>query len=94
MEGSTFLDPGVVLESQKFSMLQGDVTEASPENDLLLEQFGVLGVPTIIFYDRRGNEVDRVVGFVDAKRFRSLLEKVGRLDPPARPNTGPIAEAA
>ena len=98
MEGSTFLDPGVVLDSQRFSMLQGDVTEASPENDLLLEQFGVLGVPTIIFYDRRGNEVDRVVGFVDAARFRSLLESVGRLDPPARPKTGPkagpIAEAA
>lgn len=76
MEHSTFTDPNVLRESSRFSMLQADVTESSDTNDLLLEEFGVLGVPTIIFYDSAGQEVDRVVGFVDAEEFRALMRKV------------------
>jgi thiol:disulfide interchange protein DsbD len=73
MEHSTFTDPDVLRDAARFSMLQADVTESSGENELLLEDFGVLGVPTIIFYDSVGCEVDRVVGFVDAEEFRRLM---------------------
>ena len=76
MEHSTFTDPKVLQDAKRFSMLQADVTESSDANDLLLEEFGVLGVPTIIFYDSAGNEVDRVVGFVDADEFRALMRRV------------------
>lgn len=65
-------------------MLQVDVTESSEENDLLLEEFGVLGVPTIIFYDSAGREVDRVVGFIDAEEFRSLMRRVEKPSAPKR----------
>lgn len=75
MERTTFTDPDVLRDAARFSMLQADVTESSPENDLLLEEFGVLGVPTIIVYDGAGREVDRVVGFVDARDFRALLRR-------------------
>ncbi len=78
MEHSTFVDPDVLRDAARFSMLQADVTEASAENERLLEEFGVLGVPTIIFYDEEGREVDRVVGFVDAEEFRRrMLEAEG-----------------
>jgi thiol:disulfide interchange protein DsbD len=73
MEHSTFTDPEVLRDAARFSMLQADVTESSGENELLLEQFGVLGVPTIIFYDSAGCEVDRAVGFVDAGEFRRFM---------------------
>lgn len=75
MQHSTFTDPGVLENASRFAMLQADVTESSDENEQLLEEFGVLGVPTIIFYDGRGNEVDRVVGFVDAEEFRQLMRQ-------------------
>ena len=73
MEHSTFTDPEVLRDAARFSMLQADVTESNGENELLLEESGVLGVPTIIFYDSAGREVDRVVGLVDAEEFRRLM---------------------
>ncbi len=73
MQHSTFADPDVLRDAARFSMLQADVTESSEENELLLEQFGVLGVPTIIFFDSTGKEIDRAVGFVDAEEFRRLM---------------------
>jgi len=85
MEHSTFTDPGVLQEAERFSMLQADVTESSPANDMLLEQFGVLGVPTIIFYDETGREVDRAVGFVSAMDFRAMLARIGSRVPGRAP---------
>ena len=73
MKHSTFTDPDVLRDAARFSLLQADVTESTGENELLLEEFGVLGVPTTIFYDRAGREVDRVVGFVNAEEFRRLM---------------------
>jgi thiol:disulfide interchange protein DsbD len=81
MEHTTFTDPTVLEEAKRFSMLQADVTEASPENDRLLEQFAVLGVPTIIFYDASGREVDRAVGFVSAEKFAGTLARIGEGEP-------------
>lgn len=95
MEHSTFTDPMVLREASRFSMLQADVTESSEENDLLLQEFGVLGVPTIIFYDSAGREVDRVVGFVDAEEFRTLMGRVkGASAPRDVPPPPRIAEPA
>lgn len=96
MEHSTFTDPNVLREASRFSMLQADVTESSDANDMLLEEFGVLGVPTIIFYDSAGREVDRVVGFVDADEFRALMGQVRDTGtPPRKPAPAPkIAEPA
>jgi thiol:disulfide interchange protein DsbD len=75
MKHSTFVDPDVTRQANQFSMLRADVTEGSELNDRLLEQFGVRGVPTIIFYDRAGVETDRAVGFVDAERFSSMMRR-------------------
>ncbi|MDG2308101.1 MAG: cytochrome c biogenesis protein CcdA [Candidatus Binatia bacterium] len=95
MEHSTFTDPNVLRDARRFSMLQADVTESSDENDHLLEEFGVLGVPTIIFYDSAGHEVDRVVGYVDAQEFRTLMRQVGGASAPApKPLPPKIAEPA
>jgi thioredoxin:protein disulfide reductase len=75
MEHSTFVDPGVTRAVRAFSALQADVTETTPANDALLAQFQIVGVPTIIVYDARGREVERVVGFVDAERLLAMLRR-------------------
>ncbi|MBU6281244.1 thioredoxin family protein [bacterium] len=76
MERTTFVDADVARESGRFTMLAADVTESSPENEALLARFGVLGVPTVIFFGADGVEVDRTVGYVDAVRFADLMRKV------------------
>lgn len=86
MERTTFADPDVAREAERFSTLRADVTESSAESDALLGRFQVLGVPTIIFYGADGIEVDRVVGYVDADRFAAILRQIdGPDDDPRAP---------
>ncbi len=76
MENTTFRDPVVSRESQRFSMLQADVTEESSENTALLEEFVVSGVPTIIFYNTEGREVKRLVGYVSAEQMLDTMREI------------------
>lgn len=93
MERTTFADAEVAREAERFSMLQADVTESTPENEALLGRFGVLGVPTVIFFDAGGAEVDRTVGYVDAVRFVDLMRKVAATrSPPTQTRFSPKQE--
>ncbi len=89
MARTTFVDPDVTREAARFAMLQADVTESTPASEALLSQFQILGVPTILFYGPAGEEVDRVVGFVDAERFLGIMRRVagGDAEPPANDQT-------
>jgi thioredoxin 1 len=40
-------------------------------------RFGIHSIPTQIFYDKQGREVDRHVGFLDKKSIMDKLEKLG-----------------
>jgi thiol:disulfide interchange protein DsbD len=100
MAETTFVDPEVAREAKRFSMLQADVTDSTPQSETLLGRFQVLGVPTIIFYDASGSEVDRVVGYVDAARFAAMMRRVPSLettdptDPTAPGDRGPAEHDA
>jgi len=83
MRRTTFVDPEVTREAERFATLEADVTESSPRNDALLAEFGVVGVPTIIFFGAGGTEVDRLVGYVDAGTFLGTMRRV------RRPSGGP-----
>jgi thiol:disulfide interchange protein DsbD len=76
MKRTTFVDPEVAREAERFAAFMADVTESSPRNDELLAKFGVVGVPTIIFYGAGGTEVDRLVGYVEAGRFLRTMRRV------------------
>jgi len=41
------------------------------------KRFDILGIPTQIFYDKEGREVDRHVGFLDKKSIVVIFEKLG-----------------
>ena len=40
-------------------------------------RFGIQLIPTQIFYDKKGKEVERHVGFMDKKSILDMLEKLG-----------------
>jgi thiol:disulfide interchange protein DsbD len=68
----TFTDPDVIAALQPYRTIKVDLTDyGSPEAEALRKQFGVAGVPTIIFLDDEGNEIEeaRITGFVDAEEF-------------------------
>jgi len=64
MDGTTFVHPEVRAEAERFFMLKADITN---ENEITLrwvDDFAVQGVPTVLFIDSTGKEVERLVGYV------------------------------
>jgi len=75
----TFSDPRVLEFSREMVVVKANLTsDKSPEVIAVKERFGIVGVPTVVFIDRQGNEIEdlRFVGFIDADQ---LLEKLDRL---------------
>lgn len=67
----TFPDPAVQQALANTVLLQADVT-ANDDTDLaLMAKFNILGLPSILFFDRNGNELagSRVTGFMKAEAF-------------------------
>jgi thiol:disulfide interchange protein DsbD len=74
----TFADEEVIDAVRPFTRLKVDLTEyESPEAELLRKQFSVDGVPTIVFIDPQGDEVQasRVVGYLGANEFLKRVER-------------------
>ena len=73
----TFTDEDVIEAVRPFTRLKVDLTQyESPEAELLRKQFDVDGVPTLIFINPQGDEVQasRVVGYLGASAFLERVE--------------------
>ncbi|MDP2559571.1 protein-disulfide reductase DsbD [Psychrobium sp. 1_MG-2023] len=76
-EHKTFSDPLVKPLLEQMVLIQSDVT-ANDELDIeLQEKLGVLGLPTIMFYNPQGVEQKhlRVVGFQGPEQFKTMVEQ-------------------
>jgi thiol:disulfide interchange protein DsbD len=71
MEAYTFSDPAVQKTLKNTVLLKSDVTANNEQDKALLKQFGLIGPPAILFFDKDGKERKgyRVVGFVPAEKF-------------------------
>lgn len=74
-EKYTFSDKSVQQVFENVLLLQVDMTKNSQENKELMEKLQVLGLPTILFFDHNGIEIQgsRVTGFVEAQPFVDWL---------------------
>ena len=80
MEAWTFTDEQVQTALADTVLLQADVTANDDIDQALLEYFGIFGPPTIVFYDRAGNEIpgQRVIGYMPTDEFLTHLDYVLR----------------
>ena len=71
MERYTFSDGKVKAEMSNAVLLKADVTENDDIDKALMKRFKLLGPPSMIFWDRKGNELQhmRLVGFLGANEF-------------------------
>ncbi len=78
MEAFTFTDPVVAKKMNQMLLLQVDVTANDEADRALLKRFRLFGPPGIIFFQPGGLEQRdiRVVGFQDAARFASTLDRM------------------
>ncbi|WP_421202535.1 protein-disulfide reductase DsbD [Aeromonas enteropelogenes] len=77
-EHMTFSDPAVRERFADMVLLQADVTANDDADVELLNGLNVLGLPTLIFFDRAGNELtgQRVTGFMGPAEFLAQLDKL------------------
>jgi len=77
MDKTVLRDEEVVSLSEKFIMMRLDLTTKQPAQERILETYHVIGVPTIIFLDKDGNEEDglRIESRVGRDEFLSAMEQ-------------------
>jgi thiol:disulfide interchange protein DsbD len=79
LDRKTFTDGRVIEKTESFVRMKVDLTHFDSERaEKLRKQYDIAGVPTIIFLDSEGNEVEnvRVVGFLNAEDFLKRVEQV------------------
>lgn len=76
-EKYTFPDPAVIKALENTVWMQIDLTDNTPVNLAFQEEFDVLGLPTILFFDTEGRELkqSRVTGFMKAEAFADHVNR-------------------
>lgn len=77
-EKYTFPDPQVQQTLAHFQRLSVDFTHNTPDNKRLQDKLLVLGLPSILFFDKSGQEIpdSRISGFQNATVFLEHIKKV------------------
>ena len=71
----TFADPQVQTALSDVLLLRVDMTNNSESNRTLMKALAVTGLPTIIFFNQQGEEIQaqRITGFLPAEAFMATL---------------------
>ena len=79
-EKETFSDPSVQKAFGDMLLLQVDMTKNSEENRALMTKYKVLGLPTILFFNLDGKEIEgsRVNGFMPPVEFLQWIQKISK----------------
>jgi thiol:disulfide interchange protein DsbD len=74
-EHITFADGEVKSLMAQFTLIKVDVTNATEQDQQLLDHFQVLGLPTLLLFDKNGSELtqSRITGFMGPKDFSAHL---------------------
>ena len=77
MEKYTFPEPSVQAALTNTVLLQADVTANDDADQALMQRFGILGPPSILFFGQDGAEKTayRVVGFKPADEFAPHIQR-------------------
>ena len=80
MEREVFADPGIRQKLRGVTVIRADVTDTNRDTAALMQEHGVVGPPTLLFFDpRSGTEIAaaRTIGEVSAGEFGRTLERIG-----------------
>ncbi len=80
LETYTFTDPEVRKHLAKLSLLRADVTENSKSHQELMQRFGLIGPPALLFFDPEGRECKaaRLIGYVPPQQLARQLANLER----------------
>lgn len=73
LDALTFSDPRVIKELERYTSYKVDMTQMNETNEELRKKFNVVGMPTVLIINSKGEEVHRLTGFVNADEFLRLI---------------------
>jgi|GEM_PF-896121 len=75
LDSETYADPAVAaFMTQNFVNFK--INAELGEGPSLAKRLKVIGYPFIVFVDGKGNEIDWIIGFVDAEKFLATAKKI------------------
>ncbi len=75
LDHKSYNQPEVLALAESFTSIKMDMTEKSPTNEAILKDYAVLGMPTVIFFDSSGKELERFSGFKKAEELAAYMER-------------------
>ena len=75
LEEKTYTNPEFVELSTKFKLIKVDATQDNPETQKILAQFGVQGLPTVLFINKKG-EILKNLTFTQFIEWKDLKPKM------------------
>lgn len=81
LDRTTFRDPRVVRESRSFAMVRVDLTRSQdPRAAEMRRKFRIVGLPTVVFLDRAGNEITglRITDYVGPDEMLRRMKAANR----------------
>ena len=79
LEETTLQDAAVLAAMAEHDMLlvRADITEVNRDSRNIMQDYGIIGLPSVLFFDNDGTEIPgaRVLGEMSAERFLQHLEK-------------------
>lgn len=77
LDALTFSDQRVIDESKNFSAFKIDMTKTmSDETERIRNKFNIIGMPTVLIFNSRGIELERLTGFVNADEFLDIIKNI------------------
>jgi thiol:disulfide interchange protein DsbD len=75
MERTTFTDHQVIKRAAGFVLMRANLTAANAQDQALMKQFNVQGVPTTLFLDGAGRVREHRVGYIGPRDFLKYLQE-------------------
>jgi thiol:disulfide interchange protein DsbD len=69
----TFSRADVAESLKEYILLKLDFTSKNEKSERLKKELGIIGIPTVIFFDPQGAEIKRFSGFVSGEEFLALV---------------------
>jgi len=78
LESITFPDPTVQKEMKRFTFIQIDITQNTPEEQAILKKYGLFGAPNILFFDSKGEALPEkfYTGFIPPAQFAEQMKSI------------------
>lgn len=77
LDALTFSNDKVIQATKEFTSMKVDMTKTiSDETEIIRKKFEIRGMPTVIIIDSKGEEIERITGFINAEEFLKIIEAI------------------